>query len=80
MSTTVLVCDVINASDEDELDTLVSASKTYWTKKGYQLKTDDSGPDFLSVIESRMKDGMYLPGQPKKTFLGQAILIYEPTS
>ena len=72
----LIVCDVIKSTATVDKSTLVEASKAYWTGKGYTLVSDESGPDYLTIHESKMRSDKYDPGNPK-AYHGDVILVYQ---
>lgn len=77
-----IIVDVCKSESSKELKQLVEASKLWWSKRGYDLVTDEDGPDIMLVYEGSITDGannkkIYDNGDAVYDAAGAVILVYQ---
>lgn len=77
MANGMIAIDICTNSVADILVKQISASKAYWTSKGYKLISDDGGVDFWRVVQSKLSDGNYQTGSDVAVPQGDVVLVYE---
>ena len=76
----IVAVDIIKPAKPDEKAALIDAAVKYWEKEGYELLTDEEGPDVLFVRQTTtLPASGYEPGPTLITpNQGGVVLVFVP--